>query len=88
MGSFGTKEATSIRIDAGLLAQIKQEAKADNRSFSNYLEVLLYRMGYRIYNEETIQACREVMKGNVAGVVDTSSREAMELSLFGDDAEG
>lgn len=83
----GLKESTSIRIDAGLLAQIKQEAKADNRSLSNYLETLLYRMGYRPYNEETIQACREVREGKSAGVVDTSSREAIEKSLFGDEAE-
>lgn len=83
----GLKESTSIRIDAGLLAQIKQEAKADNRSLSNYLETLLYRMGYRPYNEETIQACREAREGKSAGVVDTSSREAIEKSLFGDEAE-
>lgn len=83
----GLKESTSIRIDAGLLAQIKQEAKADNRSLSNYLETLLYRMGYRPYNEETVQACRDARNGDVAGVVDTSSREAIERSLFGDETE-
>lgn len=83
----GIKESTSIRIDAGLLAQIKQEAKADNRSLSNYLETLLYRMGYRPYNEETVQACRDARNGDVAGVVDTSSREAIERSLFGDETE-
>lgn len=59
MSATGLKESTSIRIDAGLLAQIKADAKAENRSLSNYLETLLYRMGYRPYNEETIQACRE-----------------------------
>lgn len=87
MITTGLKESTSIRIDAGLLAQIKEEAKADNRSLSNYLETLLYRMGYRPYNEETIQACREAREGKSAGVVDTSSREAIEQSLFGDETE-
>lgn len=87
MIATGLKESTSIRIDAGLLAQIKEEAKADNRSLSNYLETLLYRMGYRPYNEETIQACREAREGKSAGVVDTSSREAIEKSLFGDETE-
>lgn len=87
MIATGLKESTSIRIDAGLLAQIKEEAKADNRSLSNYLETLLYRMGYRPYNEETVQACREAREGKSAGVVDTSSREAIEQSLFGDETE-
>lgn len=87
MITTGLKESTSIRIDAGLLAQIKQEAKADNRSLSNYLETLLYRMGYRPYNEETVQACRDARNGDVAGVVDTSSRGAIERSLFGDEED-
>lgn len=84
MKTTGIKSAASIRIDSGLLDQIKSEAKADNRSLSNYLETLLYRLGYRPYNEETIQACREVKEGKVAGTIDTSSREAIERSLFGD----
>lgn len=88
MTTPGSKESTSIRIDASLLAQIKEEAKADNRSLSNYLETLLYRMGYRPYNEETIQACRDARNGDVAGVVDTSSRERFIASILGDEAEG
>lgn len=87
MIATGLKESTSIRIDAGLLAQIKEEAKADNRSLSNYLETLLYRMGYRPYNEETIQACREVREGKSAGVVDTSTPENFIASIWGDETE-
>ena len=87
MIATGLKESTSIRIDAGLLAQIKEEAKADNRSLSNYLETLLYRMGYRPYNEETIQACREAREGKSAGVVDTSTPESFIASILGDETE-
>lgn len=77
----------SIRIDASILETIKEEARAENRSLSNYIETLFYRLGYRPYNEETVQACREAREGKSAGVVDTSSREAIEKSLFGDEAE-
>lgn len=48
----GVKEATSIRIDARLLAQLKKEAKEQNRSLSNYLETLLYN---RAYSDDTVE---------------------------------
>lgn len=84
MSALGLKEATSIRIDAGILEQIKREAKADNRSLSNYLETLLYRLGYRPYNEDTFLACQDARNGKSAGVVDTSSKESILSSILGD----
>lgn len=83
MSTLGLKEATSIRIDAGILEQIKREAKADNRSLSNYLETLLYRLGYRPYNEDTFLACQDARNGKSAGVVDTSSKESILSSILG-----
>ena len=84
MSTLGLKEATSIRIDAGILEQIKREAKADNRSLSNYLETLLYRLGYRPYNEDTFLACQDARNGKSAGVVDTSSKESILSAILGD----
>ena len=84
MSTLGLKEATSIRIDAGILEQIKREAKADNRSLSNYLETLLYRLGYRPYNEDRFLACQDARNGKSAGVVDTSSKESILSSILGD----
>ena len=84
MSTLGLKEATSIRRDAGILEQIKREAKADNRSLSNYLETLLYRLGYRPYNEDTFLACQDARNGKSAGVVDTSSKESILSSILGD----
>lgn len=83
MSTLGLKEATSIRIDAGILEQIKREAKADNRSLSNYLETLLYRLGYRPYNEDTFLACQDARNGKSSGVVDTSSKESILSSILG-----
>lgn len=84
MNTTLTKSAASIRINSGVLKQLKEEAKED-KSLSSYLETLLYEMGYRPYNEETVQACREAREGKIAGVVDTTSRETIEASLFGDE---
>lgn len=87
MNTTITKSSASIRINSGVLKQLKEEAKREDKSLSNYLEALLYEMGYRPCNEETVQACREVREGKVAGVVDTTNLETIEASLFGDDEE-
>ena len=41
------KSEASICIDTSLLNTLRMEAKVDNRSLSDYLEMLLYRDGYR-----------------------------------------
>ena len=85
MAISSLKASTSIRIDANILAQIREEAKAEHRSLSNYLETLLYRWGYRPYNKETKQACDEAHKGEHAGTINTSSDEAFLSSILGDE---
>ena len=79
------KSVASIRIDASMMDQLRADARDENRSLSNYLETLLYRMGYRPMNEDTIEAYRESLRGEMAGVVDTSSTEAMLASILGDE---
>lgn len=79
------KSTTSIRIDSSMLNQIKKEAKAENRSLSNYIETLFYRMGHRPYNEATVKACSEAKRGAFQGEVDTSSIETIDASLFDDE---
>ena len=81
-----SKSSMSLRIDSGVLSQIKEEAYSKNRSLSNYVETLLYRMGYRPHNEETIQACKDARERKIAGKVDTSNLETIEASLFDDEA--
>lgn len=75
------KAPASIRIDADLLEQIKIDAQMENRSLSNYIETLLYRFGYRPYNKETIEACKE----DSVGVVDTTSQEKFIKSILGNE---
>lgn len=52
MDSTEPKVTTTIRIDASILEQMRSEARAENRSLSNYIETLLYKMGYGDHNEE------------------------------------
>ena len=78
MDNIELKASTSIRIDASVLEQIRSEARAENRSLSNYIETLLYRMGYRPYNADA-------KSGRYAGSVDTTTRETIEASLFGNE---
>ena len=52
MDSAESKVTTTIRIDASILEQMRSEARAENRSLSNYIETLLYKMGYGSHNEE------------------------------------
>ncbi|WP_297719675.1 toxin-antitoxin system protein [uncultured Porphyromonas sp.] len=79
------RTSTSICKDSDLLEQMKKEAKAENKSLSNYIETLLYRMGYRPYNEETIKACNEAKGGEFAGEVDTTDKSTIQAYLFDDE---
>jgi len=87
MNTTMPKSSASINIDAGMLGQIQEEAGRANKTLSDYLESLLYRLGYRPYNKETIQACREAREEPSAGVVDTSSMEAFVSSILGEEGE-
>lgn len=79
------KSVASIRIDSDILDTLKKEAKADNRSLSNYLETLLYRLGYRKDNATTLEALKEAKSGESAGIVDTSSYDSFVSSIFDDE---
>lgn len=87
MGATIPKASVLIRIDKSILSQLKEDAKLESRSLSNYIETLLYRLGYRPYNEETMQACEEARKGGLIEVIDTSSQEAFLASVLGDERE-
>ncbi len=60
--SVKTKSSASIRIDTDLLNTLKNNAKRDNRSFSNYMETILFEVIQqpRDLTEEICQGLREV----------------------------
>lgn len=59
-----TKSSASIRIDTDLLNTLKSNAKKDNRSFSNYMETILFdvvaQQQPRDITEGICQGLREV----------------------------
>lgn len=76
------KTTASIRIDSELLNVLKNEAKAENRSLSNYIETVFYRFGYRKDNAETLSALQDAKDGKSAGIVDANSYETFLSSVF------
>lgn len=59
---MGSK-AMSFRFDEDLINRIREKAKAQKRSLTNYLEVLMAKDVGNIPNEETKKAIAEVMEG-------------------------
>ena len=53
----------SFRFDEDLINRIREKAKAQKRSLTNYLEVLMAKDVGNIPNEETKKAIAEVMEG-------------------------
>ena len=75
------KKPTAFRLDEGLVGRLKENAKKANRSLNNYVECILMDSVYTEPNEETIEAIEEARRGEYAGIVDTSSVEAMIKSM-------
>ncbi|MFK5974072.1 MAG: hypothetical protein QM485_12445 [Flavobacteriaceae bacterium] len=59
---MGSK-AMSFRFDEDLINRIREKAKAQKRSLTNYLEVLMAKDVGNIPNEETKKAIAEVLEG-------------------------
>lgn len=75
----------TITLPSSVLKQIEQDARNANKSLNNYIEEILYDMGYRPYNPVTAQACEDARKGiGRAGRVDTSSVDAFLTSVLDD----
>ena len=81
MDTDAIKKPTAFRLSVGLVSRLKAEAKKANRSLNNYVECILMDSIYAEPNEETIKAIEEVRRGEYAGIVDTSSVEAMIKSM-------
>ncbi len=75
------RKPTMFRLRAELVDRLKVAAKRENRSLNNYVESVLMDVVYHRPNAETRAAIEEAMRGEYAGVVDTSSIEAMMKSL-------
>ncbi len=70
------KKQTAFRLNVNLLEKLKERAKRENRSLSNYVECILMDSVYNEPNETTKAAIEEARSGKHAGEVNTSSMEA------------
>lgn len=71
------RKQTSFRLREDLLKVLQEEAKKANRSLNNYVESMLMDAVYSEPNEETKAAIKEACAGKYAGIIDTSSLEAL-----------
>lgn len=78
-----TRKQTAFRISTQLIERLKEEAKRENRSLNNLVEVLLWEAIERKPNPETMAAIEEARSGKYAGTVDTGSVDAFIKSIEG-----
>ena len=71
------KKQTAFRLNANLLDRLKEEAKAANRSLSNYIEWVLMNSVYNEPNEATLGAIKEARAKKFAGTLNTDSIESL-----------
>ena len=65
-----SKIQTNFRLNEKLLTALKKEAKNENRSLNNYVEVLLSQAVFKRYNAETMQAIEDIEAGRVEAMGD------------------
>lgn len=77
------RKPTMFRLKTDLIDRLKIAAKRENRSLNNYVESVLMDVVYHEPNSETVEAINEAKRGEYAGVIDTSSIDAMIRSIEG-----
>lgn len=77
------KKATMLRLNADLVTRLKEMARAEHRSFNNFIECILMKIASDTPNAETLAAIEEARSGKLHNEppVDTSSVEAMFKSM-------
>lgn len=77
------RKPTMFRLKADLIDRLKIAAKRENRSLNNYVESVLMDIVYHEPDSGTVEAINEAQRGEYAGVIDTSSIDAMIRSIEG-----
>lgn len=75
------RKQTAFRLSTALMERLRIEAKRENRSLNNLVEVLLTESLDRRPNPETIAAIEEARSGKYAGELDASSFDAFMKSV-------
>lgn len=75
------RKQTAFRLSTALMERLRIEAKRENRSLNNLVEVLLTESLDRRPNPETVAAIKEVRSGKYAGELNASSFDAFMKSV-------
>ena len=81
MGIVTERKQTAFRLRADLVERLRMEARRENRSLNNLVEVLLTESLDRRPNIETMAAIEEAQAGKSAGELDVSSFDAFMQSV-------
>jgi hypothetical protein len=75
------RKQIAFRLSTALMERLRVEAKRENRSLNNLVEVLLTESLDRRPNPETMAAIEEARSGKYAGELDASSFDAFMKSV-------
>ncbi len=75
------RKQTAFRLSTALMERLRIEAKRENRSINNLVEVLLTESLDRRPNPETMAAIEEARSGKYAGELDASNFDAFMKSV-------
>ena len=76
------RKQTAFRLRKDLMDELREEAKRENRSVNNLVEVMLSEaLKERRSNSETVAAVQEARTGKYAGTLDMSSFDAFIQSV-------
>lgn len=75
------REQIAFCLSTSLMERLRVEAKRENRSLNNLVEVLLTESLHRRPNPETMAAIEEAHSGKYAGELDASSFDAFMKSV-------
>ena len=81
MSTATERKQTAFRLSAALMERLRIEAKRENRSLNNLVEVLLTESLDRRPNPDTVAAIVEARSGKYAGEFDASSFDAFMKSV-------
>lgn len=81
MSTATERKQTAFRLSTALMERLRIEAKRENRSLNNLVEVLLTESLDRRPNPETMAAIEEARSGKYAGELDASSFDAFMKSV-------
>lgn len=76
------RKRTTVSLPEYMLADLSSEARRKGITVSRLLESIAEEHMY-LPNADTLEAIEETRQGKYAGVVDTSSIEAMTKSILG-----